>query len=187
MTEKLSIEEGDALLIVDVQLDFCPGGALPVEDGDAVIPVLNAWTETAGEVGARVYASRDWHPSTHLSFSPHGGDWPPHCIQDTDGASFHPDLMIPTDVALVTKGTRFDKDQHSAFDDTGLADELKNHGVRRIWIGGLALDVCVRATALDARREGFEVHLIKAATRPVTPQGGADALEELRREGVIVE
>lgn len=187
MTPKETFRKGDALLVVDIQNDFCPGGALPIEEGDAVIPVLNEWIEAAREAGSPIYVSRDWHPRDHLSFAEEGGDWPAHCVQDTKGAAFHPDLAVPESAVVLTKGTRFDKDQYSAFDETGLAAELKKRDVHRIWIGGLALDVCVRATALDACKAGFEIHLIKAATRPVTPEGGADALKELKRAGIIVE
>lgn len=180
------LKPGDAFLVVDVQNDFCPGGALPIEDGHAVVPVLNEWIAAAVAAGVPVYASRDWHPADHLSFEPQGGRWPPHCIQDTKGAAFHPQLRLPENAILVTKGTRFDKDQYSAFDDTGLASELRRRGVRRLWIGGLAEDVCVRATALGAREAGLEVCLIGAATRPVTPEGGQAAREEMAEAGVEI-
>lgn len=183
---KEQLREGDALILVDVQNDFCPGGALPIELGDEVIPVLNEWVGVAEARGVPVYASRDWHPANHLSFDPEGGPWPVHCVQDSEGAAFHPELCLPEGAIIVTKGTRFDKDQYSAFDDTGLADELRRRGVRRVWIGGLAQDVCVKATALDAVRAGLEVHLILPATRPVTAEGGEKALEEMRAAGVIV-
>jgi nicotinamidase/pyrazinamidase len=182
-----ALSEGDALLIVDVQNDFCPGGALPIEEGDAVVPILNGWIAAAWKAGVPIYASRDWHHRTHLSFDAQGGPWPPHCLEGTDGAAFHDGLALPEGTIVVTKGTRFDKDQYSAFDETGLAADLEKHGVRRVWIGGLALDVCVRATALDAAKAGFEVHLIKAATRPVTREGGAKALAEMAEAGVKIE
>ena len=178
---------GDALLLVDVQNDFCPGGALPIADGDAVVPVLNRWTDAAARAGIPVYASRDWHPAGHPSFAPQGGPWPVHCLQDTAGAAFHPELALPPDTAIVTKGVRFDQDQYSAFDQTGLAVDLARRDVRRVWIGGLALDVCVRATALDATEAGLETHVIEAATRPVTEGGGRGALADLRAAGVIIE
>ncbi len=180
-------QQGDALLIVDVQPDFCPGGALPIERGDEVVPVLNRAIAAARVAGVPVYASRDWHPRGHLSFAERGGPWPPHCIQDTPGAAFHPQLQLPADARIVTKGTRFDKDQYSAFDETGLAEELRREHVTRVWIGGLAEDVCVKATALSARQAGFDVHVLAEATRPVTAQGGEQAREELRDAGVIVE
>ncbi|MGI9384791.1 MAG: nicotinamidase, partial [Methyloligellaceae bacterium] len=176
-----------ALLIVDVQNDFCPGGALPIDDGHAVVPVLNDWIAAAKAAGVPIYASRDWHPSTHPSFATEGGPWPVHCVQDTGGAAFHPDLKLPEDTVLVAKGTRFDKDQYSAFDETGLSAELEKRSVKRAWVGGLALDVCVKATAVDAVAAGLETHLITAATRPVTPEGGTEALQEMRTAGVILE
>jgi nicotinamidase/pyrazinamidase len=178
------MQSGDALLLVDVQNDFCPGGALPIPAGDAVVPVLNRWIEAAGAAAVPVYASRDWHPANHLSFAEQGGPWPPHCLQDSDGARFHPDLALPEQAIKVTKGVRFDQDQYSAFDQTGLAGEMRHRGISRIWLGGLAQDVCVAATALDARREGFEVLLIRDGTRPVTDEGGRKALREMEQAGV---
>jgi nicotinamidase/pyrazinamidase len=183
---KPRLQRGDALLIVDVQVDFCPGGALPVAGGDAVVPILNRWIAAARHSGVPVYASRDWHPAVHMSFVSHGGEWPAHCVQDTPGARYHPDLALPEDVIPVCKGARLDRDQYSAFADTGLAEHLAAAGVTRVFLGGLALDVCVRASALDARRHGFEVHLIEEATRPVDPAAGRTTLEELRRAGVVV-
>ncbi len=177
----------DALLIVDVQRDFCPGGALPIPDGDAVVPVLNRWLAAARVAGAAVYATRDWHPARHPSFEELGGPWPTHCVQDTPGARLHPALELSRDSAVVSKGTRLDRDQLSGFDDTGLADRLRARGVERIFLGGLALDVCVRATALDALECGFEVHLVADATRPVSAAAGLETLEELRRAGVEIE
>lgn len=178
--------QGDALILVDVQNDFCPGGALPIEEGDAVMPVLNKWIAAAQKAGVPVYATRDWHPANHLSFAPEGGEWPPHCVQDTPGAAFHADLDMPKDAIVVTKGVRFDQDQYSGFDETGLAEELRKRGVSRVWIGGLALDVCVRATALDAAEAGFETRVIRDATRAVTAESGTTALEEMREAGVSI-
>jgi nicotinamidase/pyrazinamidase len=178
-----SLQKGDGLLLVDVQNDFCPGGALPIEEGDKIIPILNRWIEAAQERGLLVYASRDWHPLQHMSFQEQGGTWPPHCIQDTDGVKFHPDLNLPDNAVKITKGARFDQDQNSVFDQTGLAEQLKRDGVRHLWIGGLALDVCVLATVLDARRLGFEVHVILEATRPVTLEGGEAAIRKMCEAG----
>jgi nicotinamidase/pyrazinamidase len=160
-----ALRRGDALLIVDVQIDFCPGGALPVAGGDAVVPVLNRWIAAARRAGVPVYASWDWHPMDHVSFVSHGGEWPAHCVQGTPGARHHPDLALPEDTVPVCKGARLDRDQYSAFAETGL----------------------VRATALDARKHGFEVHLIEDATRPANPVAGWAVLEELKREGIFVE
>jgi nicotinamidase/pyrazinamidase len=178
------LKPGDALLIIDVQKDFCPGGALPVEGGDAIVPVINHWIEAAVAKGVPVYASRDWHPVDHISFKDQGGPWPPHCIQDSDGATFHPDLAFPDSAVIVTKGVRFDQDQNSAFDQTGLAGQLRKTGIRRLWVAGLAEDVCVLASVLDARSEGFEVMLLQQATRPITAEGGADARRQMQDAGV---
>ncbi len=178
---------GSALLIVDVQVDFCPGGALPIEAGHEVVPVLNGWIHAARDAGVRLYASRDWHPRGHLSFLEQGGPWPAHCVQDTPGARHHPDLALPEDVVQISKGVRFDRDQYSAFDETGLAERLKQDGVRELWIGGLALDVCVRATVLDALGAAFGVHLIVDGTRAVDPGDGVRALRELREAGASIE
>jgi nicotinamidase/pyrazinamidase len=180
------LRPGDALMIVDVQNDFCPNGSLPIADGDLVVPPLNAWIAAAVGAGVAVFASRDWHPPGHLSFREQGGPWPVHCVQDTPGAAFHPGLRLPASVIPVVKGVRFDQDQLSAFDQTGLDVELKRRGIGRLWIGGLAQDVCVAATALDACAAGFETHVIAAATRPVTREGGQEALARLRHAGIIV-
>jgi nicotinamidase/pyrazinamidase len=177
----------DALILVDVQQDFCPGGSLPIEQGHDVVPILNRWIEDAVQAGAPVFASRDWHPAEHRSFHASGGPWPAHCIQDTQGAAFHPDLRLPADAITITKGHHPYKDQYSAFDDTDLVDALRQRGIERVWIGGLAQDVCVRATALDAVRAGFETHIISEATRPVTEEGGRKALAEMRQAGVLID
>ncbi len=163
-----ALRPGDALIIVDVQKDFCPGGALPIQRGDEVVAVLNRWIAAAVAKHVPLYASRDWHPIGHISFSERGGPWPPHCIQDSEGAQYHSGLQLPYSVIKVTKGVRFDQDQNSVFDQTGLAYQLRLTGIKRLWVGGLAEDVCVLASVLDARRENFEVVLIENATRPVS-------------------
>jgi len=182
-----ALRPGDALIIVDVQIDFCPGGALPIDHGDAVVPVLNRWIAAAVDARVPIVASRDWHPRHHLSFVESGGEWPVHCVQDTPGARFHPELKLPESTVVVTKGVRFDRDQYSAFDETGLATELRKQAVKRLWVGGLAQDVCVRATVLDARREGFETIVIADATCPVTRAGGERANDDMRQAGVRFE
>ena len=178
-----SLQDGDALLIIDVQQDFCTGGALAVAGADRIIPVLNYWITQARRTGRPVYASRDWHPEGHGSFAEQGGKWPPHCIQDSEGARFHPDLRLPADVVKITKGVRFDQDQNSVFDATGLSERLKRDGVRRLFVGGLALDVCVLASVLDARKAGFDVQLILDATRPVNPEDERQALSQIKKTG----
>ncbi|WP_355660434.1 isochorismatase family protein [Halomonas salifodinae] len=175
-----------ALLVVDMQNDFCEGGALAVAGGDALVPAINAEMAAANEAGARVVASRDWHPVEHASFREQGGPWPPHCIQDTLGAAFHPDLALPEGTVRVSKASAFDSDAYSAFDGTGLAAFLQRHAVRRVVVCGLALDVCVRATALDAAAAGFATLLLAEASAAVAPSGRQACLDELRQAGVEV-
>jgi len=182
----LDLAPGDALLVVDMQKDFCPGGALPVEGGDAVVPVLNKWIDFSRAAGRPVYFSRDWHPAHHISFKDQGGPWPPHCLQDSDGAAFHPKLHVPEDAVKISKGIRLDKDQYSAFDDTGLGEAMRQAGVKRVWIGGLARDVCVRASVLDGLKEGFQVNLLGDAAKPITPEGGDKADKEMTSAGAVI-
>jgi nicotinamidase/pyrazinamidase len=187
MTEIINqLDKGDGLVVVDVQKDFCSGGLLALDGGDQVVAPLNRWIGHARERGVRVYASRDWHPLYHVSFQEQGGKWPPHCLQDSEGAKFHPDLMLPPDVVKITKGVRFDQDQNSVFDQTGFAAQLRRDGVKRLWIGGLAEDVCVLASVLDALKEGFEVFLLKAATRPVKLEDGREAEKSMKRLGARI-
>ncbi|MBW5799369.1 nicotinamidase [Halomonas elongata] len=166
----------DALLVVDMQNDFCPGGALAVAGGDALVTGINAEMDAAQRAGALVVASRDWHPVDHASFAHRGGPWPVHCVQDTPGAAFHADLALPETTIRVSKATAFDRDAYSAFDDTGLGDYLRERGIERVTVCGLALDVCVKATTLDALREGFATRLLEDLSAAVDP----DAIEECR-------
>jgi len=174
---------GDALLIVDIQNDFCPGGALAVPDGDQVVPVLNRWIEDARQAGVLILTSRDWHPPNHMSFKDRGGPWPVHCVQNTPGARFHPALRLPAGTTVINKATRPDREAYSAFEETPLPSLLQEKEVRRLWIGGLTLDYCVQFTALDAVKAGLEVQVILAGCRAVDkPKGeAARALETLRR------
>ncbi|MDQ6898713.1 MAG: nicotinamidase [Candidatus Dormibacteraeota bacterium] len=171
----------DALLIVDPQVDFCPGGALPVPQGDRIFPALN---HASREVPL-VVASRDWHPADHCSYFNRGGIWPVHCQADTPGADFHPALDISAIDHVVSKGTEPEVEAYSAFDGTGLADWLREHQVHRLLVGGLATDYCVRSSVLDARRQGFEVGVLADAVGAVDvkPGDGERALTELVAAG----
>jgi nicotinamidase/pyrazinamidase len=182
-----AFEPDDALVIVDVQNDFCPGGTLPIQKGDTVVPVLNRWIEAALIKHTPIYASLDWHPIGHISFHQQGGPWPPHCIQDTEGARFHAELQLPNSVIKITKGVRFDQDQNSIFDGTGIAYHFRQKGIRRLWVGGLAEDVCVLATVLDARRHDFDVVVIQNATMPVSAESGEKARQQMREAGARFE
>lgn len=177
-----------ALIVVDVQADFCPGGALAVPDGDAVVPRANALARS-GDFDLAV-ATRDWHPVNHGSFvtADPPGPWPVHCVQGTPGAELHPDLDRDAIDAVIDKGAAIDTEGYSGFDCTDLAALLHGRGIDAVTIVGLATDYCVRATALDARAEGLDVAVDPAATRAVElqPGDGERALEELRAAGVTV-
>jgi nicotinamidase/pyrazinamidase len=184
----------DALIVVDVQNDFCPGGSLPVPQGDEVVPVMNRYVQQATESGMAVFASRDWHPRETRHFAEFGGPWPVHCVQNTPGAEFHPQLLVPPEAQIVTTGTSVDDAGYSAFegtlpDGTGLLDELRRLGVRRVHVGGLATDYCVRATVLDALAAGFETYLLQDASRPVdvSPGDGERAVREMLAAGAQLE
>lgn len=181
------LDHQDALLIVDVQNDFCPGGALPVTDCGGVLEVLNSWIDAAERAGCMIVASRDWHPVGHMSFRSRGGPWPEHCVQDTAGSHFCDDLRLPQRTVVVSKGTAEDVEQYSPFDVSGLTERLKQQGIRRLWIGGLAQEVCVRAAVLDALAAGFEVHVLVEGTAPVDEANGREALQEMRSAGAILE
>ena len=174
-----------ALIIVDLQNDFCPGGSLAVPDGDAVIPIVNRVIASFKAAGGPIYATRDWHPAGHISFQAQGGPWPPHCVQDTRGARFHPDLALQDDAVIITKGARTDRDAYSGFEDTPLAGRLAAAGIAKIIVCGLATDYCVRATALDGLAAGLEVIVLTDAVRGVNVQpGDADAaLVEIETAG----
>ncbi|HEX6349518.1 MAG TPA: nicotinamidase [Candidatus Dormibacteraeota bacterium] len=177
----VTLGPGDALLIVDPQVDFCPGGTLAVPGGDAIFPALNR----AAGAAPLVVASRDWHPADHVSFQARGGPWPVHCQAGTPGAEFHPDLDSKRIGKVVSKGVDRDREAYSAFDGTGLADWLRERQVQRLVVGGLATDYCVRASVLDARREGFEVLVLEdgIGAVDVQPGDGEWALAEMREAG----
>jgi nicotinamidase/pyrazinamidase len=182
-----SSEVRRALIVVDVQNDFCPGGSLAVERGDEVVEPLNRLIEEFLERGLPVYKSRDWHPPATKHFADYGGTWPVHCIQNTRGAEFHEDLREDPRVHVVSKGTG-DEDSYSAFDGTTLAEDLRRRGVSEVWVGGLATDYCVKNTVLDALRQGFRVRALTDAMRAVNlrPDDGERALAEMRAAGAEV-
>lgn len=179
-----------ALIIVDVQNDFCPGGSLAVPEGDQVVPVINK----LAPLFPVVVATQDWHPANHCSFQAQGGPWPPHCIQGSTGAQLHPAVDRQHITAYVKKGVLPNKDAYSGFEGTDeagrtLAELLRQRGVKEIYVTGLATDYCVRATALDGLKEGFKVHVVTDAVRGVNVKPGDDqrALEEMRAAGASLE
>ncbi|HEY0004719.1 MAG TPA: nicotinamidase [Pyrinomonadaceae bacterium] len=176
-----------ALIVVDVQNDFCPGGALAVAEGDRVVAPLNRLIEEFLARGDYVFQSRDWHPEKTGHFAAYGGTWPVHCVQGTRGAEFHPGLLVDPRIEIISKGTG-NEDSYSAFDQTTLALLLRERGVEEVWVGGLATDYCVKNTVLDALREGFRVKAVAEAMRPVELEAGDGqrAIEEMRRAGAEI-
>ncbi len=181
----MRLRKGDALIAVDVQRDFLPDGSLAVPDGHEVVPVLNDYISLFRQEGLPVVATRDWHPRDHCSFDAQGGLWPPHCVQDSDGAAFADDLELPEDVIVISKGTSKDSDAYSGFDGTDLEAYLRQRGVERLFIGGLATDYCVLATVTDGLGAGFDVVLLRDAVRAVGVQSTdeAEALAAMRDAG----
>lgn len=176
-----------ALLVVDVQNDFCPGGTLAVPNGDEVIPPLNKLIDEFLQRGDPVYMSRDWHRPTTKHFTDYGGTWPVHCVQNTTGAEFHPALRRDPRIKVISKGLG-DTDCYSAFDETDLATQLREEGVEGVVVGGLATDYCVKNTVLDAVKNGFEVKAVEAAMRPVElqPGDGEKAIQQMREAGAEI-
>jgi nicotinamidase/pyrazinamidase len=184
--------EASALLLVDVQNDFCPGGALAVPHGDDVIPVLNRLADSFTARGLPVYASRDWHPADTTHFRASGGPWPEHCVAGSAGAELHPDLHLPPGAIIVSKGQDRRDDGYSAFEGTTadgrtLGDDLKRRGVSRLYVGGLATDYCVRASVLDARRAGLAVTVVLDGIAGIEEDTSARALDEMRNAGADLE
>ncbi len=183
--DKLIPGVGDALLVVDVQNDFLPGGALGVPDGDRVLAPINKAIAVFLARGLPIFASRDWHPVGHCSFREQGGPWPVHCVAGTPGAAFSSALDLPATATLVYKATRVDEEAYSVFGGTGFEGMLRSAGVRRIFIGGLATDYCVLATTRDARLLGVSVVVLADAVCAVNVKPGDDerALAEMRQLG----
>ena len=175
----------DALVVVDVQNDFLPGGALGVPRGGEVIGPLNTCLRAFAAAGRPVFATRDWHPQNHCSFKARGGPWPAHCVAGTPGADFAAALDLPAGAVIVFKGSAPEHDAYSGFAGTDLGARLAAAGVRRVVIGGLATDYCVLNTVLDARAAGFEVVVLEDAVRAVdvAPGDGERALERMRDAG----
>lgn len=182
----IPITAADALIAVDIQNDFLENGALGVHEGHHTVPVVNMILP----LFSTVVFTKDWHPANHCSFSAEAqyrdGSWPTHCVEGTPGARFHPDLHVPEGALVVSKGTLPDREEYSGFQATGsdLAGRLRERGVRRIFLAGIATDYCVHFTALDGVREGFEVWVIEDAVRGVAPDTTAQTWRELAEAGV---
>lgn len=182
---RVKITPKDALILVDIQKDFLPGGALPVPEGDKVIEPANRYIELFQKAGAPIFATRDWHPPNHISFKEQGGLWPPHCVQNTEGAKFAESLKLPPETFIINKGDRPEFDAYSGFQGTILKDLLRERGVRRIFVGGLATDYCVLNTVLGGLNLGFQVFWLSDASKGITPEGEQRAEEKMLSEGAV--
>lgn len=191
MTEEaqtVDLRAGDALLIVDLQNDFLPGGALAVSGGDAIVAPMIRWTERFQQQALFVVATRDWHPADHCSFIEQGGIWPPHCVQGTEGAELTSRLLAFEDMPVVSKATRADQDAYSGFQGTHLDELLRRHTVSRVFVGGLATDYCVLNTVLDARKHEYETFVLTDAIASVDakPNDGGRAIAQMVDAGAVL-
>lgn len=180
-------DEKSALLVVDVQVDFCPGGALGVPGGTEILATINHYVRYFHGRGLPVIMSRDWHPAGHCSFKEQGGPWPVHCVQGSRGGQFHPDLIIPPGTSIISKATDQKREAYSAFDGTPLEQRLRDHGADTIFIAGLATDYCVKLTALDGLRLGFRIVVLEDAIRGIDATHGdiKRAIEDMRAAGAM--
>jgi len=187
MKARVTLRPYDALLLVDVQNDFLPGGSLPVPAGGRVVAAVNVWLERFRARGLPVYASRDWHPPDHCSFHAQGGPWPSHCVAGTRGADFPEALRLPDNVHVVEKAGAKDKEAYSAFEGTNLDRLLVGGGIRRLFVAGLATDYCVLRTVIDALTLGYSVFILTDAVAAVeaSPGDGAKALAAMREPGAV--
>lgn len=174
-----------ALLLVDVQNDFFPGGALPTPEGDTIVAPVNRLIETFRAESRPIVATRDWHPENHCSFEEQGGPWPPHCIQGSEGAAFKPEIELPKSATVISKADAPDKEAYSGFEGTDLAERLRDMDVSSLVVGGLATDVCVKNTVIDALNAGFDVTVVPEAISGVeaNPGDSQKAVEEMKERG----
>ena len=186
-SDLLRLKQGDALIVVDVQNDFLSGGSLEVPQGNEIIPVFNQYIEAFRTNGLPVFATRDWHPPNHCSFKAQGGLWPPHCVVETEGAQFAPDLILPSSAEIISSATETDKEAYSGFQGTDLDKRLRSIHIQRLFIGGLATDYCVLSTVKDAIEQTYKVFLLQDAIRAVNvnPDDGKKAEEEMTRLGAV--
>ena len=186
-SESVTLHKGDALIVVDLQNDFLPGGSLGVRRGEEIVPLINRYIKVFQEGGHPIYATRDWHPAGHSSFKEQGGPWPPHCVAHSDGAQFPARLQLPSSTTVISKGTKPDVDAYSGFQGTDLDERLRSSGIERLFIGGLATDYCVLNTVKDALKLGYQVLLLQDAVRAVNvhPDDGIRAEKEMTEKGAV--
>jgi nicotinamidase/pyrazinamidase len=174
-----------ALIVVDIQRDFCPGGALPVKQGDQIIEPTNGLISLFQKKGLPIFFTRDWHPADHCSFRYRGGPWPPHCVKNTPGAEFYPSLLVPKGAVIISKATRRDVEAYSGFQGTAMAEHLKEMGVDELYVTGLATDYCVKNTVLDGISNGFKVSIVSDCVKGVNlkPTDSANAFRAMVAKG----
>ena len=185
---KVKINNFDALIVVDMQNDFMPTGVLPVPQADQIVPSINEYTKLFESKGLPVFFTRDWHPENHISFKGYGGIWPPHCVQNTEGAKFHKDLYIPSDNKfIISKGTSQDFDAYSGFQGTILNDLLKERGIKRIFVCGVATDYCVKNTVLGGLNLGYQTFVLEDAIKGVNvkPDDSKKAIDTMLKNGAV--
>lgn len=187
-TPMIELQVGDALIIVDVQNDFLPGGALAVKNGNEVVPALNTYIDLFLTKGLPIIATRDWHPVNHCSFQAQGGPWPPHCLANSIGAQFPAGLQLPPDTTIISKAADPEKDAYSGFEGTELEAVLRSLGVRRVFIGGLATDYCVLNTVKDALNNRYLTYVLRDAIRAVNvqPDDGENAEQQMTAKGAVM-
>ena len=184
---KMVLGDGDALIVVDLQNDFLPGGSLEVSGSREIIDLVNRYIALFDSKGLPVFATRDWHPKGHASFKDQGGPWPEHCVQGEKGARFPIELKLPESGVIISTASELDRDAYSGFEGTDLNERLRKEGVGRLFICGLATDYCVFHTVKDARAKGYETFLLEDAVRAVNvqPDDGEKAIKEMTRLGAV--
>lgn len=183
---RVGVTRKSALIVVDMQEDFCEGGSLPVTGCRRIVSKINKYIDYFEKAGLTIVATRDWHPPNHVSFKERGGLWPTHCVAGSEGAQFVKELKLPEDVIVVSKATDPDTEAYSAFTLTPLHYVLAMRGVKRLFIVGVATDYCVKETAMEALKLGYEVVVLTDAVAGVSEETSKKALEELVLEGAIL-
>jgi nicotinamidase/pyrazinamidase len=185
LQKTFSIGENDALIVADVQNDFFEKGTLPAPGAEEAIPVINDYIKLFNKKKAKIFVTRDWHSANHISFKERGGPWPPHCIQETDGANFPSDLKLPGTVEIISKATDPDKEAYSGFDGTTLEQQLRNQNIQRVFVSGLTVEYCIKTTVLDALALGFKTVLLQDAIRGLEEKPGdiEKAIQEMTLKG----
>ncbi len=184
---KIAITQKDALIVVDMQNDFMPGGALPVPKSDTIIPAVNRYIKLFLEASRPIYFTRDYHPKDHISFKEYGGLWPAHCVAGSKGAELAEALLLPQDNRfIISKGTSKEFDAYSGFQGTILHELLQERGIKRLFLCGVATEYCVYNTAIGAINLGYQTFILKDAIKDIEEQGSQKVLDTLLNQGAVV-